>query len=424
MQTQLELIYTALKNNQFELKLMPYIHHKTVKALAILIGFLFIASFIYTNEPKAKQKAKPDRTILTVKTVALTPTDYQYILTSFGAVQPRTQSLLVSQVSGQVVEVSPVFRDGGFFHKGDTLLKIDPRDYQTAIKVAEAQLLQARASQEEEKAQAQQAQRDWDKLHRGRPAPSLVLRKPQLAAADAQYHSAQANLEKAQLALERTTIKAPYDGRIQSTAVDFGQFVNVNGQLADVFATDFVEIRLPLKNTELDLLELPEANSHDSVEQLPDALINSNLGTTQQWAAKIVRTEAAIDTDSQLLHVVAQIKKPFAQTSVRKTQLKIGQYVTAQISGKRITDALVIPNASIYQGSYVYVLDNGMLFRRDIQIAFQSADSAVIAKGLTFGEHLVVSPLGQVASGTPASSVQTSTKDNVAASAAKPEAKP
>ncbi len=389
-----------------EFSLKQYLQTKTFMALAIFWGCLILAGLIYIIPPDAQQKKGSVRSILTVKTITVSPSNYQFILKSFGSVQPRTQSLLVSQVSGQVTKVSPAFRDGGFFKKGDKLIQIDPRDYQTAVKVAEAELLQAQAAQEEEKARSLQAKEDWGRLSNDREAPALVLRKPQLAAAEAKYYSAQANLEKAQLNLERTIIKAPYDGRIKSTTVDFGQFVNMNSQLAEVFATDLVEIRLPLKNSELGYINLPEGNTDSNSNTLPDVIINSDLGTPQKWQAKIVRTEAAIDSNSQLLHVVAQIKAPFAKTSDGKTQLKIGQYVTAEIQGKKIEQALIIPNSSVYQGSYVYVLEEGLLYRRDIRITFQSSDQAVIAEGLNFNDQLVISPMGQVASGTRASNYQ------------------
>jgi hypothetical protein len=99
------------------------------------------------------------------------------------------------------------------------------------------------------------------------------------------------------------------------------------------------------------------------------------------------------------LHVIARIDDPFGPANVGKNPLKIGQYVTAEIGGNRLEDVLVIPNNSIYQGSYVYVVENEVLRRRDIVIAWQNDDDAVIERGLQHEDQLVITPLGQVTSG-------------------------
>jgi RND family efflux transporter MFP subunit len=373
-----------------------------IKAVAVLAVFVVIAFVISMNKPEVKRKTDRARPVLNVDSQVITPQRFQVEIRSFGTVQPRTQTLLVAQVSGQIVEVNPSFRDGGFFNKDDILIRIDDRDYQAAVKVAEAALLQAKVSLEEEKARAVQAERDWQRLGDGSPAPALVLRKPQLAAAEAQLISAQANFDKARLDLERTRIRAPYDGRVKTIRVDLGQFVNSSAQLADVFATDVVEIRLPLKNSELELVNLPENFRGKTLSEAdyPHATIVSELGQRQEWSAQIVRTEAALDENSHQLYVVAQIKDPFAVQQSNKAPLKIGQYVTAKIEGKRVEQALVVPTSSLYQGSFVYVIKDGLLQRREVSLQFQTPEHSVLLSGIEGGEVLVTSPLGQVSSGT------------------------
>ena len=79
--------------------------------------------------------------------------------------------------------------------------------------------------------------------------------------------------------------------------------------------------------------------------------------------------------------------------------LKIGQYVTAKLQGKTLSGALVIPNSTIYQGTYVYVVEDGVLRRRDIEIDWQNDSEAIISSGLAAGDALVTTALGQVTSG-------------------------
>ncbi len=375
---------------------------QVITALLTLFGFVAIAMFIFQNGPKPQFKPKQAAPTLRVEAVQLNKVRYQFELSSFGTVQPRTQTLLVSQVSGVITHVNPIFKDGGFFNRGDVLIEMDDRDYQAAAKVAQAELLQAALALEEEQARATQAKIDWTRLGDGKAAPALVLRKPQLAAADAKRYSAQANYEKAQLDLERTKIRAPFDGRVKTAQVDLGQYINKNSALAEVFATDVVEIRLPLKNSELALIDLPEnyRNQPASDIKFPSVTIISDLGQPQKWLGKIVRTEAAIDPTSHQLYVVAQIDDPFAVEQIDKAPLKIGQYVTAKIQGKSLDDALVVPTSSVYQGSYIYTANDQQLMRKNITIAFQTPTETVIETGPSDGDWVITSPMGQVSSGT------------------------
>ena len=208
-------------------------------------------------------------------------------------------------------------------------------------------------------------------------------------------------MEKARLDLERTRIVAPFAGRVLRKLVDVGQVVSQNTQLAEIYATDVVEIRLPLRNRDLGFIELPESFRFVGADSAADnqVTIRSDLIGDESWQAKLVRTEGAIDESARQLHVIAQIDDPFGPANAAKNPLKIGQYVTAEIAGNRLEDVLVIPNNAIYQGSYVYIVENDVLRRRDIVIAWQNDDDAVIQRGLQHGDQLVITPLGQVTSG-------------------------
>ena len=83
-----------------------------------------------------------------------------------------------------------------------------------------------------------------------------------------------------------------------------------------------------------------------------------------------------------------------------RTPLKIGEYVIAEIEGKTIPDAIVIPSSTIYQDTYVYIVSDGVLKRRDVDVLWKSKSEALIGSGLANGDRLVATTLGQVASGT------------------------
>ncbi|MCF7981839.1 MAG: efflux RND transporter periplasmic adaptor subunit [Pseudomonadales bacterium] len=378
-------------------------HKKFFVPILILAAFLVVAILIYNNPPGAKRTKLSSKPQLTVEILALKEAPYQVRLQSYGTVRPRIESQLVAQVSGQIMEVSPQFRNGGFFEPGDVLVRIDDRDYRAEVNIAQAALTSAQQLLAEERARSEQALEDWERLGNTEPASDLVLRKPQLQAAQAQVISARSALDKVKLNLERTRIIAPFAGRILNKQVDVGEVVSTNMPLASIYATDYVEIRLPLKNRDLDYIRLPESYRFDATQKNEPVLatIHSNLVGNQDWQARVVRTEGAIDGASRQLHVVAQIDDPYGRTAAGKQPLKIGEYVTAEIQGLLLEKALVVPNNTIYQGSYVYVVENGVLVRRQIEIDWQNDQHALIGKGLQSGDQLVLTPLGQVASGVP-----------------------
>ena len=375
------------------------------KLIPVVIILVFIGlSYVVKNNPPSSKRFKPSSAPqLNVEVKTLVKQDMSLNIKSYGNVRPRTQSNLFPQVSGQITYISPNFREGGFFEKGEVLVKIDQRDYLAEIEIAKSSLFNAQQVLSEENARVEQAQQDWQRLGNKEQAPDLVLRKPQLLAAQANVYSAQANLKKAELALERTQIVAPYQGRILNKEVDVGQVVSSGTKLAAIYAVDYVEVRLPLKNKDLSYISLPELGNglHSENAILPSVTIASELVERQHWQGKIVRTEGAFDASSQQLFVVAQIDDPYKNSSQQGLPIKIGQYVTADITGKMVHDALIIPNLTIYQGSYVYVVENNKLVRKPITIAWQNEEFALIKSGLSEQDLLVITPLGQINSGTP-----------------------
>jgi RND family efflux transporter MFP subunit len=384
-------------------KLMP---------IAIFGGLALIAAIIRMNPPEAPQRPAFDGPMMTVETVPVLPRDYRVRLQSYGTVQPRTRSMLVAQVGGQIISINENVRDGGFFEEGDVLAEIDPRDYVADVQIAAATLADAEQALAEAVARSEQAREDWQRLgNEGEPS-DLVLRVPQLEAARARVDSAQSGLTKAKLDLERSRIVAPFAGRVIRKQVDVGQVVSPNAQIAEIYATDVVEIRLPLRNRDLGFIDLPESFRFAEESDTSDTgvIIRSDLIGAEEWPAKLVRTEGTIDEVARQLHVIAQIDDPFGRGSERKAPLKIGQYVTAEIEGRMLSGVLVIPNTTIYQGTYVYTVEGDVLRRKDVEIAWQNDVEAIISAGLTAGDALVTTPLGQVTSGVRVSVVGADTR--------------
>ncbi|OMH25978.1 hypothetical protein BGP75_25365 [Motiliproteus sp. MSK22-1] len=369
--------------------------------ITVLIVSAYGVNYIVNNKPDAKRGRPQGPQAMTVEGTRLHRQDFQVWLDSYGVVKPRTESHLVSQVAGKVVKISERFREGAFFEAGDILIRIDPRDYQVAVDIAEAELIQAQLGLKEEQARVEQALRDWKRLGKG-VAGDLVLRKPQLAAADAAISSAKAKLVRAKLSLERTRIKAPYAGRLLSKQVDLGQVVSSGTVLAEIFAVDYVEVRLPLNNRQLEYVSLPEQYRGGELRSgnLPEVSLQAQIGRQQySWSGKVVRVEGAIDQGSRQLFVVAQIEDPYSLGPQGNPPLKIGQFVQAKIKGKLLQGVYVFPRTALNQDNTVLIIEKGRLQSRILDPLWTDEESVVASSGLENGDLLNLTPMGAGVSG-------------------------
>ena len=194
---------------------------KTILPILVLVLAIGAAIFAFVARPRAKSQLRRVPAPL-VRVVTARPQNVEITVRTQGTVRPRTEIDLVAQVAGRVVEASDELSAGGFFHKGDVLVRIDPRDYQLAVRSARADVARAEVTVAKEKAEAAVAERDWQRLHGTKQAPPLVVRVPQLAEAKADLEAAKASRDRAALDLQRTDVHAPFDGRVSVENVDLG----------------------------------------------------------------------------------------------------------------------------------------------------------------------------------------------------------
>ena len=369
-----------------------------VLALCLAVGVTLIRT-----APKAERR-QPTPVLPTVETMTVRPSNYPVIVRSQGTVVPRTESTLIPEVNGQIVRASENFQAGGFFEAGEILLEIDPRDYTNAMVVAESALAQANAALDEERARAAQALRDWEVLKLSEEPNDLALRKPQLKSAQAAVAAAGARLEQASINLQRTKIRAPYDGLVLGKQVDVGQYVSPGNVLARIYAVDLVEVRLPLTNNQLAFLNLPEPyrgqTQTTSKKRFPLVYLTAQAASrTHRWKGRVVRTAGAIDTQSQQIFVIAQVNDPYGRH--HDLPLKVGQFVEAQIAGRVLIGVFVLPRGVIRANNEVLVVGrDDIIERRQVEVIWSDNDQAVVKSGLRSGERISLTSLPYAISGT------------------------
>ncbi|MBT4836689.1 MAG: efflux RND transporter periplasmic adaptor subunit [Methylococcales bacterium] len=366
---------------------------KLILPVIVITISLFTAQTILDNQPEAKKyRVKPTAKIV-VKTIQVKRQNYQIILSSQGIIQPRIISTINSQVSGRITQVSSVFQQGGSFKKNSQLMKIDDRDYQFTVNIVQSELAKARLALAEEQARVNQASKNWGNLGDRKKPSDLVLRKPHLLASKAAVIASEARLKQAKLNFNRTTITAPYEGRVLQQLADLGQYVNVNTALAKVFSADSVEIRLPLTSRQLHFINLTKQPHNLNSIKVTFSLQDKKAHT---WHGHLIRLENELDSKTQQLFIVAQINQ-----NSTNYPLKIGQFLQASIQGKILKNVIVLPRSALIEGHYVMILDAANRLQKRIpKILWSSQHEIIIGDGIEANAMVNLTPIHHVISGT------------------------
>jgi len=311
-----------------------------------------------------------------------------------GEVKPRTDISLIPEVSGRIIAVADEFAEGGAFTPDTVLVKIDDAVFKLAVIRAESRVAEAKLALERELADAAIKEKQWkDWVQDGEPTP-LALNKPQVADAQAKLRAAEADLAEAQLNLARTEIKLPYPGRVATRAVGVGQYVTPATTLGRIFATDVVEVRLPLTDRQLGELNLPVGYSAATSGDIVPVTLSADMGgRVRQWPARIVRTQASIDNQTRLYYAIAEIQNPYSTVDGRYP-LPVGLFVRADIQGAVAHQAVVIPRPALRGDDQVFVVSgNDTLTIAKVSVLSTNSTEAILTEGVPGGARVVTSPV-------------------------------
>ena len=324
-------------------------------------------------------------------------------VSSQGTVQPRTQSELIPEVSGQVVWLSPSLIGGGSFKQGDPLLRIDDADYRSTVQRSRAML--ERATVEEEFA-SDELDRLESLFKRNLASQSqLDAARRSARVAGANLLEASASLEQAERDLARTELQAPFDGLVRAEKVDLGQFVSRGNSIGTIYATDFMEVRLPIAADQLAYLDIP-VNVQGLIpeERRPEVTLSAQFGrTTVIWEGELVRSEAEIDERSRMIFGVTRIQNNPEDGSAT---LPVGLFVQADIRGRQVDEVIRLPRSAMRDNQQLLVVDADNRLRfRSVNILRLEQDDVLINEGLQDGELVCVSPMQTVVDGMPVTPV-------------------
>ncbi len=333
----------------------------------ILIGFMPVAAIVVLAfgmlqvmnalkpQPKEKPKAPSGLAVFT-ETARLD--DVTLSITAQGEARPRRQVELSPQVGGRVTYVSPNLVNGGRVNRGDLLIQIEDADYKLAAVRAESSVASAKQALVRAEAEAEIARQELEDLGIENPS-QLALREPQLAEARASLDAARAQADDAALQLARTKIYAPFDGLIVEKSVDLGQNVQVGRALGLIYAIDVIEVQLPIANSDLGIIGLPIAFNASQSKPGPKVTLEADIGgVSRKWIGEVKRTGAAVDSQTRLVSVFAEVEDPFGKGADDGAPLAPGLFVTATIEGRTVEDVVITPREALRGLDQMYVVES------------------------------------------------------------------
>lgn len=384
-----------------------------VPVLILVVGGVAAALLIRARDPVSTEPAPPPAPLVRVTTVQ--PTAHTIVVAAQGTVVPQTEAILAAQVAGELMTVSDDLVAGGFFRRGQVLAQLDRRDYALAVETAKAEIARVDLQLVQERAEARLAAEEWQDLGSGGEPDPLVLRAPQIAQLEAAGRAAEAQVARAELDLERTTVRAPYDGRVRSVQIGRGQFVSPGAPLATIHPTAYAEVRLPVLDSDLAFLDFALDGTPAGGVRAPAVELTAAFGgRPSHWSGRIVRSEGELDPRTRMINLIARVDDPYARKPAARDRppLPVGLFVDAAITGRSLPAAFVLPRSALRlapRGDARHVLvvdDQDRLRLRAVSVLRLAGDQAIIDSGLVAGERVVVSDLDVVTDGMAVRSVE------------------
>jgi membrane fusion protein (multidrug efflux system) len=361
-----------------------------VRSAAILLVLAATAPLLAgCNEPDAaiasvaSQPTEPDVSIITVK-----PQARSIVRELPGRIAPTRVADVRPRVSGIIVE--RLFRQGSEVKEGDPLYRIDQRPFEVEVQANQAALAKAQATHE----RAVQQARRIAFLAKERAAPEIENEKAIAAEKEsaADVEARKADLARAKLSLDYSTIRAPIDGIVGVAQLSEGALVVQNDtatlatiQQIDPVYADFTE---PVS----ELLRLRRAFEAGDLERIaPDAIkvrLVLDDGTPYPIAGKLLFSEAKVEANTGQVTLRGEFANP-------RRELLPGMYVRVRIEQGIDSDAIAIPQQAVQRnsggGSEVFVVkDDNRVAPQPIRTGAVQDGQWLVTDGLKAGDKVVV----------------------------------
>jgi RND family efflux transporter MFP subunit len=367
-----------------------------VLPVLLLLGGAAGAYWLVITRPGTPER--PPRPVASLVTVTpVEPATEQVTVEAMGTVVPARETVIMPQVSGRIEWISPEFMIGGRFQQGQEMLRIEKRDYELALEQRRSDVARAEYDVKLEEGQQIIARAELNATGlavESEASRELMLRKPHLKRFQAALAAARASLEAAELDLERTAVRAPFNAVVTEQLVDVGTQVSTQTRLVTLVGTDAYWVKVSLPVEKLAWIQVPgapgEVGARAQVRQ-------AGLGPEDVRTGRVLRSLASLETEGRLANLLVEVKNPLdldrpAESS--RPPLLLGAYVQVAIEGRTLSDVVAVPRRAVHEGNLLWIMTpEDTLEIRPVDIVWRDRDRALVAQGLAAGERVVTSAI-------------------------------
>lgn len=375
----------------------------------IIVGAIVIAVGAVMLRPEPPRTAPP-ASVPAVTTTPVVAWAEPLLVSGSGTVRPSAEIEVVPQVGGRVVWVSPDFVSGGRVNAGDPLLRIEEADFLNLVAQARAQVAQDEVSLLQAEEEARIAADEYRRFQArsgttGDPTP-LTLRQPQLGAARAALERSRASLADAELALGRTEITAPFDGVVRAESIDVGGIAAPGQPVGRVYASDLVEVVIPLSDADAGLLSgVWDLRAGAADRRLPAEVFTSLGARRFSWDGYVDRAEAALDEQTRTIDVVVRVPSPFTPgravdgaDSPSGPPLLVGQFAQVEMEGV-VGEFVLLPRAALQVDNEVWAVQDGTVRIVPVDVVQRRGSDIFVRGDLAEGDAVITSGIAVATNG-------------------------
>ncbi len=388
------------------------------------------AFWLYENRTTPEKEIK-QAPVPVVRVMSLAPETKVMTVTAYGTVAPRRQVKISPEVPGRIDTLHPGFVAGGVFKKNDLLVGIDPEPFRLDLQAAQVRISQAQAdirSLEQEiknlekdkdlyQAALALAQKELDRvknlkardfasqntldraeqqvvtarIQRQAVTSRLALTTPLMAQKQAVLTMARVDAQKAGLALQKTQIRADFDGFVLVRSAQAGEYVTPGQVLAVTFEKGALDVDVKVPLEEMQWIRMDSAGGFPPEARV--TLANGDGMADQAWKASVARVHAAVDEQTRTLPLTLEIQGPLENDQAPGMDLKPGAFVMCQILGRQKTRVFTVPRHLLKPGDHLFLATDRRLEIRPVRVLRKVADTAYIEAGLDPGDLVITTPV-------------------------------
>ncbi|MFP4054113.1 MAG: efflux RND transporter periplasmic adaptor subunit [Phycisphaerae bacterium] len=395
---------------------------KLILPIVVIAVAVLAARKLIQTAPKAPRRQRP-RLARLVEVTPARLVGRPVVIEAMGEVHPAHEVELRPQVTGRLEWVNPDLEPGAWFEANAPLMRIEDDDYRILVDQRISEAAMARTSIAEANRRLEYARRDL-KLELGSRAVArkeyealdlemdpnqaeLVLREPQLAAARAEVTAARAAVESAQashraallrlkdarLDLARTTLSAPFPVVVRQKLADRGDTVSGSTPVLRLIGSREFWVELAVPQSDLKWLRMPGLDAGGSTVKLqmetiwPEGVFRTG---------RVIRRLPGVDPQGRMARVLVSVTDPLSLDDANDSPpLLVGNYVRAEITGRDVESAVVLPRPLLRNGDQVWVMnDADRLEIRTVTMLYRGREDVLVSGGLEPGERVVTTDLG------------------------------